>query len=156
MIVLLRVDDRLVHGQVVLGWGSALRPDRILLADDAVAANEWERQLYTAASVEIVVSVATLAEAAKQLTGGVFDRERVLVVVRHPAAVLALMDLGVSVAEANVGGLHFRQGRERIADGVFIDAEERAQLRALVKRGVLLDGRPVPGGPPVKLNSLVV
>ncbi len=156
MIVLLRVDDRLVHGQVVLGWGSLLRPDRILLADDAVAANEWERTLYAAASSEIVVSVATLAEAAKQLTGGVFDRERVLVVVRHPGAVLALMDLGVAIAEANVGGLHFRQGRERIADGVFVDAEERALLRELVKRGVSLDGRAVPGGAPVKLNSLVV
>ena len=157
MIVLFRVDDRLIHGQVILGWGSVLRPDRIILADDEVASNEWEKNLYAASVVpEIKVSILPLLEAAAQLKRGIFDTERVILLVRHPKDVVALMDLGLPVGEVNVGGLHFREGREKLLDNVYIDGEERNIMRELVKRGVILDGRAVPGSRAVKLNSRVV
>ena len=152
-----RVDDRLIHGQVILGWGSVLKPDRIILADDEVASNEWEKNLY-AASVppEIKVSILPLLEAAAQLKRGIFDTERVILLVRHPKDVVALMDLGLPVGEVNIGGLHFREGRQKLLDNVYIDGEERNIMRELVKRGVILDGRAVPGSRAVKLNSRVV
>ncbi len=157
MIALLRVDDRLIHGQVILGWGSVLKPDRIILADDDVAASDWEKDLYAASvPAEIKVSILTIPEAAAQLKRGVFDAEKVFLVVRNPRQVVALMDLGLPVAEVNVGGLHFREGREKVLDNVFIDAEERAILRELVKRGVTLDARAVPGSRAGTLNSRVV
>ena len=157
MIVLFRVDDRLIHGQVILGWGSVLRPDRIILADDEVASNEWEKNLYAAAvPPEIKVSILPLLEAAAQLKRGIFDTERVILLVRHPKDVVALMDLGLPVGEVNVGGLHFREGRQKLLDNVYIDGEERNIMRELVKRGVILDGRAVPGSRAVKLNSRVV
>ena len=46
-IVLNRVDERLIHGQVVVGWGSQLRPDRYLVVDSSLATSEWEQELYT-------------------------------------------------------------------------------------------------------------
>lgn len=157
MIVLLRIDDRLIHGQVVVGWGSALAPHRIVLADDDVAADDWERNLYAAAAgPDLKVSVLSLKEAADQLRGGVFDRERVIVVVRHPRSVAMLIRLGLDVREVNVGGLHFRPGTEKLADGVFLDDEERSILRDLVKGGLKLDGRALPTSEPVTLNSRVV
>jgi mannose/fructose/N-acetylgalactosamine-specific phosphotransferase system component IIB len=157
MIVLFRVDDRLIHGQVILGWGSVLRPDRIILADDEVASNEWEKNLYAASVVpEIKVSILPLLEAAAQLKRGIFDTERVILLVRHPKDVVALMDLGLPVGEVNIGGLHFREGRQKLLDNVYIDGEERNIMRELVKRGVILDGRAVPGSRAVKLNSRVV
>ena len=157
MIALFRVDDRLIHGQVVLGWGSVLKPDRIILADDEVASNEWEKSLY-AASVppEIKVSILPLPETAAQIKRGIFDMERVILLVRHPKDVVALMDLGLPVSEVNIGGLHFREGRAKVLDNVYIDEEERSIMRELVKRGVILDGRAVPGSRAVKLNSRVV
>jgi mannose/fructose/N-acetylgalactosamine-specific phosphotransferase system component IIB len=156
VIVLLRIDDRLIHGQVVLGWGTELRPDRILLVDDGVAANDWERGLYAQGWPEVKISIFSLAEAAKQLAAGVFEEERVILIVRSPQSVIELMDLGLSVTEVNVGGLHFRPGREKLIEGVYINAEERVALRELVKRGVTLDGRATPGSPAGTLNSLVV
>jgi len=157
MIALFRVDDRLIHGQVILGWGSVLKPDRIILADDEVASNEWEKNLY-AASVppEIKVSILPLPETAAQIKRGIFDTERVILLVRHPKDVVALMDLGLPVSEVNVGGLHYREGRAKVLDNVYIDAEERSIMRELVKRGVILDGRAVPGSRAVRLNSRVV
>ena len=50
MVILFRIDDRLIHAQVVVGWGRRLRPDRIVLADDAVRAEEWEKELYASAA----------------------------------------------------------------------------------------------------------
>jgi mannose/fructose/N-acetylgalactosamine-specific phosphotransferase system component IIB len=157
MIVLFRVDDRLIHGQVILGWGAALKPDRIILADDEVAASEWERNLY-ASSVppEIKVSILSVVDAAAQLKRGIFDAEKVILLVRHPRQAVALMDLGLPVGEINVGGLHYREGREKILDNVFIDPDERAVLRELVKRGVTLDGRALPASRAETLNSRVV
>jgi mannose/fructose/N-acetylgalactosamine-specific phosphotransferase system component IIB len=157
MIVLFRVDDRLIHGQVVLGWGTALKPDRIILVDDAVAANEWERNLYaSAAPAEIKVSILALTEAAAQLKAGVFDAEKVILLVKHPGNVLALMDLGLPVTEVNVGGIHYREGREKVLENVYLDAGERGVMRELVKRGVTLDGRALPSSKAVTLNSRVV
>jgi len=102
MIALLRVDDRLIHGQVVLGWGTALKPDRIVLADDAVASNEWERSLYAQGWPDVRITIVSVAEAARQLLAGIFDEERIILLVRNPRDVVALMDLGLSVAAVNV------------------------------------------------------
>jgi mannose/fructose/N-acetylgalactosamine-specific phosphotransferase system component IIB len=157
MIALFRVDDRLIHGQVVLGWGSALKPDRIILADDDVASDEWEKDLYASAvPQEIKVSILSITEAAAQLKRGIFDGEKVILLVRHPKQVIALMDLGLPVSEVNVGGLHYREGREKILENVYLDAGERAIMRELVKRGVSLDGRALPGSRAGILNSRVV
>jgi len=157
MIVLFRVDDRLIHGQVVLGWGTVLKPDRIILADDLVASNEWERDLYAAAAPpEIKVSILALTEAAAQLKAGVFEGEKVILLVKHPKNVLSLMDLGLPVSEVNVGGIHYREGREKVLENVYLDAEERSIMRELVKRGVALDGRALPSSKTVTLNSRVV
>jgi mannose/fructose/N-acetylgalactosamine-specific phosphotransferase system component IIB len=157
MIVLFRVDDRLIHGQVVLGWGTVLKPDRIVLADDAVAADEWERDLYASAvPPEIKVSILALTEAAAQLKAGIFDGEKVILLVKHPASVLALMDLGLPVSEVNVGGIHYREGREKILENVYLDPSERLVMRELAKRGVTLDGRALPSSKTVTLNSRIV
>jgi len=157
MIALFRIDDRLIHGQVVLGWGSVLKPDRIILADDEVAASDWERDLY-ASSVppEIKISILPLTDAAAQVKRGIFDAEKVFLIVRNPANAVALMDLGLAADEVNVGGLHYREGREKILDNVYLDAGERAVLRELAKRGVKLDGRALPASRAVTLNARVV
>ena len=66
------------------------------------------------------------------------------------------MDLGLPVSEVNVGGIHYREGREKILENVYLDAEERGIMRELVKRGVTLDGRALPSSKTVTLNSRVV
>jgi mannose/fructose/N-acetylgalactosamine-specific phosphotransferase system component IIB len=67
-IVLFRVDDRLIHGQVVIGWGTPLGVDRIVLVDDQVSTSPWEQDLYRmAVSPEVDVRFVTIAEAAARL-----------------------------------------------------------------------------------------
>ena len=64
-----RVDDRLIHGQVVVAWGQRLRPVRIWVADDASAADEWERELLATVAPGIEVHVVPVAEAAAAYAG---------------------------------------------------------------------------------------
>ena len=157
MIELLRIDDRLIHAQVVIGWGRALHPDRLVIADNGVAASEWEKKVYTgAAPPETRVSILPLAEAVEQITGGVFDSERIILLVKSPASVLGLINLGLEVAEVNVGGLHYAEGREKVFDNVYLDSAMRSDLRELVKQGVTLEARALPDSDPVILNSKVV
>ena len=157
MIELLRIDDRLIHAQVVIGWGRVMNPDRIVVAHDAVAASEWERNLYgTAVPSDIKVSILSLEETARRAAGGVFDKEKVILLVREPGSVLALVDLGLPVELVNVGGLHYAEGKEKIMDDVYLDAEERRAMRELVKRGIRLEAQALPDRDPVVLNSRVV
>ncbi len=157
MISLLRIDDRLIHAQVVIGWGSAMQPDRIVIADDRVAGSELEKSLYMAAPPpEIKVSILSIEETAKQLEGGVFDKEKIFLLVSHPESILRLMDLGFDVDAVNVGGLHYAEGKEKVLDNFYLDAGERNALRELVKRGVTLEARSLPDSETVILNSKVV
>jgi mannose/fructose/N-acetylgalactosamine-specific phosphotransferase system component IIB len=157
MISLIRIDDRLIHAQVVIGWGRVLHPDRMVIADDHVASSDWEQSLYAAASPpEIKVSILSLEETVRQLKGGVFDREKLIILVEHPRSVLGLMDLGLEIDTINVGGLHYAKGKEKVLDHVYLDEEERSALRELVKRGVTLEARALPESELVILNSKVV
>ena len=68
MIILFRIDDRLIHAQVVVGWGGKLSPDRIILADDTVSAEDWERELFTsAAEPDFKATVLPLAKILRVL-----------------------------------------------------------------------------------------
>ena len=157
MLTLFRIDDRLIHAQVVVGWGRKLRPDRIILADDRVAAEDWERELYSsAAEPDFKATVLTLAEAVEQVGGGVFDSEKVFLLVRGPSEALQMLDMGMEATEINVGGLHFREGREKITDNVWVDEDERRLLRDIAKRGITLEARALPGDGRITINSKVV
>jgi mannose/fructose/N-acetylgalactosamine-specific phosphotransferase system component IIB len=157
MVNLFRIDDRLIHAQVVVGWGRKLRPDRIILADDRIAAEDWERELYaSAAEPDIKATILTLAEAVEQVGGGVFDSEKVILLVRGPAEALAMLDMGFETNEINVGGLHFREGREKVTDNVWVDEDERGLLRDIVKKGITLEARALPGDEKVTINSKVI
>ncbi len=157
MIDLFRIDDRLVHAQVVVGWGRKFRPDRIIVADDDVAASKFETGLYTAAAEpDFKVTVMGEREAAERIGSGVFDSESCFLLVRGPDEALVMLEAGLDVEEINVGGLHFRGDREMITDNVWASPEERSVLREIVKRGITLEARALPGDERITINSRVV
>jgi mannose/fructose/N-acetylgalactosamine-specific phosphotransferase system component IIB len=157
MVILFRIDDRLIHAQVVVGWGRRLKPDRIVLADDLVNAENWEKELYaSAAEPDFKATVLSLAEAVEQISGGVFSSEKIFLLVRGPAEALEMLEMGLTTNEINVGGLHFREGREKITDNVWVDEGERETLRDIVKKGITLEARTLPGDKRITINSKVV
>jgi PTS system mannose-specific IIB component/fructoselysine and glucoselysine-specific PTS system IIB component len=152
--ILHRIDDRLIHGQVLVAWGGRLRPDRIWLVDDAVAASEWERQLYLDAAPGIEVRVTGVSEAAAAYAAEAAAPGRAFLLVRDLAAALRLVEAGAVVPGFNVGGLHYAPGRTKLNEFVYLDDADRQAARALLARGVALEAQDVPASRPQALAAL--
>jgi mannose/fructose/N-acetylgalactosamine-specific phosphotransferase system component IIB len=145
-VLLVRVDDRLVHGQVTQGWGNLLHPDRIVVVNDEVAASSWERELYEASAPEgITVSVVALGEAPTALDGWLKEEEELFVLLASPADALRLYREGFEFDVLNVGGLHHRAGCRRILPYLCLAEEDEGAFRALAREGVGLECSDVPG-----------
>jgi mannose/fructose/N-acetylgalactosamine-specific phosphotransferase system component IIB len=152
--VLHRVDDRLIHGQVVVAWGQQLRPKRIWVVDDASAANAWERDLLATAAPGVEVRVVSVAEAAEAHAGEAAAEGAAFLLVRNLSTALALVDAGVSFTKLNLGGIHYAPGRTRVSDSIYLDAADRACARRLLERGVALEVQDVPASRPQPLSAL--
>jgi PTS system mannose-specific IIB component len=141
---LVRIDDRLLHGQVLLGWAASFAPQRIILANDDVAADAERAGFYASLAegeYEIdVLSVATAAEWLGQDSGA-----RTLYVVGSAADALRLVELGAELDQINVGGMHHAEGKKRLLDYVYLSERDASNLRALLARGVGLEARDLPG-----------
>jgi mannose/fructose/N-acetylgalactosamine-specific phosphotransferase system component IIB len=152
--ILHRIDDRLIHGQVLVAWGGRLDPDRIWLVDDVVAANEWERQLYLDSAPGIDVRVVSVADAAAAHATEAGAPGSAFLLVRDLATALALVEAGAVVPAFNVGGLHYAPGRTKLNEYVYLDDADRVAARALLARGVALEARDVPASRSQSLVAL--
>lgn len=142
--VLHRIDDRLIHGQVLVAWGARLDPARIWIVDDAVAANDWERQVYVDAAPGIEVHVVGVAEAVAAWAGEAAAAGAAFLLVRDLATARRLVEGGAHVHAFNVGGLHYAPGKSKLNEYVYLDDADRADARALLGSGVALDAQDVP------------
>ncbi len=149
-----RIDDRLIHGQVLVAWGHRLHPQRIWVVDDASAASAWERELLVSSAPDIDVRVVSVAEAAEihavehAAAGGAF------LLVRDLQTALALIERGAAVVTFIVGGLHYAPGKDKVHESVYLDAADRAAARALLARGVALPVQDVPASRSQPLEKL--
>ncbi len=151
----IRVDDRLIHGQVVFGWTQSLGIQQILVADDATAANPAQCDLMLlAVPAGVVGDVLTIADAAEVIQESQSDVPT-MVLVRGPAELLALKQAGVPMTEVNVGNVHTGPGRRRLTKEVHASDEEIAIWRQLAADGVKLEALWIPGQAKTDLGKLV-
>ncbi|HEX2187775.1 MAG TPA: PTS sugar transporter subunit IIB [Longimicrobiaceae bacterium] len=157
-IVLFRVDERLIHGQVVVGWGGPLHADRIVVVDDQIAASPWEQELYClGVPPEIEASFVGVDEARRLFQVWRGEPRRVVVLVRDVATVSRLAEGALLRGEeVNLGGIHHAVGRDRVLPYLFLSPAERGALRELADGGgVRLSARDLPGSRRVPLDELL-
>lgn len=156
-VVLFRVDERLIHGQVVLGWGARLHPDHIVVVDDDLAGSPWEQELYSmGVPPEVESSFSSAEEAVARLPGWQGGTERVVILTRDIGTMNRLAASGLLRGEeVNIGGIHHGPGRSRVLRYVFLSDEERRVLLELSGRGARVVARDVPGAREVGLDELV-
>jgi mannose/fructose/N-acetylgalactosamine-specific phosphotransferase system component IIB len=149
-----RIDDRLIHGQVVVAWGAALRFERLYVADDGAAADDWERDLLASAAPGVEVRVLAVAAVAVAWAAEAQARGAAMLLVRDLATARALVEAGAAVPAFTLGGLHYAPGRTKVAESVYLDDEDRAHARALLARGVRIEVQDVPASRPQALAAL--
>lgn len=151
-----RIDDRLVHGQVVVGWGQPCGLGFIVLVDDVVAANDWERDLYAMGTPpEMTLFVESTETALARLQE--FDaRSDSGMLLTADIATMARLAAGAPrVRAVRVGGVHHRVGRSARLPYVFLTPDEEAELRALSARGIVVTAQDLPGADEVPLDDLL-
>jgi mannose/fructose/N-acetylgalactosamine-specific phosphotransferase system component IIB len=155
-IVLCRIDDRLIHGQVVIGWGRPLGINLIILVDDQVAASEWEQELYRmAVDPDIEVKFVKVADATSQLAEWQANGKRGLVLTGDLETMAALHAANPDIVHRiNLGGIHHRPGRRERLPFVYLTDQELRALAALEEGGAVVTAQDVPTSPPVALRNL--
>jgi PTS system mannose-specific IIB component/fructoselysine and glucoselysine-specific PTS system IIB component len=152
--VLYRIDDRLIHGQVVVGWGQPLDVKFIVLVDDAVATSDWEQELYRMGvppGMDVYfLSVDTAAEIDPELPR---DARPGILHTGDIATMHKLVDRGI-VESVNVGGIHHRAGREQKVRYIFLTPAEAAELKEIGAK-VKVFGQDVPGAREVSLEEIL-
>lgn len=156
-IVLFRIDERLIHGQVVVGWGERLKMDRIVVVDDEIAASPWEQELYClGVPPPIDAEFSSVADARRDLDRWRSDGRRMIVLARNVDTLARLSEgRALEGEEVNLGGIHFAPGRERILPYLFLSREEQAILGRIAEEGVTLSARDLPSSRAVPLEDLL-
>ncbi|HEX6629677.1 MAG TPA: PTS sugar transporter subunit IIB [Gemmatimonadaceae bacterium] len=154
-IELYRIDDRLIHGQVVVGWGQPLDIAFLVLVDDDVAGSEWEQELYRmGVPPGMTVNFESVATATEALPRYRADRRRGILLTADIDTMRRLAD-AASVPAVNLGGIHHRAGRQQRLRYVFLTDEEAEALRALARRGVVVTAQDVPAAREVPLDEVL-
>jgi PTS system mannose-specific IIB component/fructoselysine and glucoselysine-specific PTS system IIB component len=154
-IVLYRVDERLIHGQVVIGWGHQLRPHRYIVVDDELAVSQWEQDLYRLGSGDVDVLFATVQKAREDLGEWRADRERSILLTRDTATMRRLSEGGLMAGETlNLGGLRHGPGRAEVLTYLHLNDEDVRDLEAIAAGGVDVTARDLPDAHKVSLETI--
>jgi len=144
-IQLIRIDDRLIHGQVVIGWAGHLKTKQIILCEDSVAQNEWEKELYLSIVPEnIKAKIMTIDELAEYLKDSHLDLEKTIILVNSPRVIEKLIQLGASINKVNVGGIHFKDGRKKLLNYLYLNEDEIDSFKRCIDKGVEFDCQDIP------------
>lgn len=155
-LLLHRIDDRLIHGQVVVGWGQPLGLRFIVLVDDDVAASDWEQELYR---MGVPPDVEVYFHAVRDMASAIdhYDRDvrPGLLLVGSVDTMRRLVDVAPSIRSVNIGGVHHAEGRVQRMRYVFLTPDEEVALRALEARGLAITAQDVPSTRPVALADVL-
>lgn len=150
--MLYRVDDRLVHGQVVVGWGRHLKAKAIVVCSDNAARDDFARTMMEmGAPAEVKVEVVTVAEGAERVKKGVYDKLPTIALFETPADVLRFINYGVKIQSLNIGGMRYEAGKRQIMEAVSVSAEDCRALRAIAAAGVDIYVQMVPAAKPIDI-----
>jgi PTS system mannose-specific IIB component len=157
MIILYRVDDRLVHGQVVEGWVPALGAEELAVVSDEIAADEMRRVIMRFATPEGVdLKIMTVAEAAAYLPEAEKSPRKVLLLLPGLREAVQLLEKGVNIASLNIGGMHYSAGKNfSIGKAIFLNDQDCAALKTLSSAGIKIEGRGVPTDSPLDLMAAI-
>jgi mannose/fructose/N-acetylgalactosamine-specific phosphotransferase system component IIB len=145
-LALVRIDDRLLHGQVAIGWARALGSKLIVVANDEVAGDGFLRRLYAeAAPPGVRVRIWTLKDTADQARAVAEGPDAAIIVVKDPRDLLDLFEMGAPFKEINIGGMHYEEGRLELLPYVYVGDHDVHSLRRLLDMGLVVVAQDVPG-----------
>lgn len=143
-IKLARIDDRLIHGQVVTVWAKEAGAGRIIIVSEEVNNDDIRKTLVKqAAPPGIKVNVVDVEKALKVYQNPKYAQETVFYLFTNPTEVLAMVEAKVPILSLNIGGMQFKTGKTQVTKAVSVSREDVEAFWKLKELGVELDNRVV-------------
>lgn len=143
-IVLTRIDNRLLHGQVATQWTKAIGANLILVANDEVSQNKMRQGLMDMAAPTGVATRYWTIQKTIDTIHKAADRQLIFLICENPTDVLKLVEGGVPINKVNIGNMHMAEGKRQVAGTVAVDDKDVEAFKALRDKGVELEIRKVP------------
>lgn len=143
-IVLTRIDNRLLHGQVATQWTKAIGANLILVANDEVSTNKMRQGLMDMAAPNGVATRYWSLQKTIDTIHKAADRQLIFLICENPSDVLTLVEGGVPIKKLNIGNMHMAEGKRQVAGVVAVDDKDVEAFRKLQEKGVELEIRKVP------------
>ncbi len=152
----MRVDDRLIHGQVVVAWVQTLGVQRIVLVSDEVSANSWEQELYSlGVPPAVAVEFASVEQAVQAFSQWVSAPDRTILLVADVGTIMRLCKRTNAITKVNLGGIHDGSQRTERLAYLYLSSDEARQLGELSASGVEITAQDVPTAKAVPLAKLL-
>ena len=143
-ILLTRIDNRLIHGQVATQWNSTLGANLILVANDEVAGNKMRQGLMDMAAPSGVQTRYFTLQKTIDILHKANDKQKIFIICETPEDVLTLVEGGVPITKVNIGNMHMAEGKRQVATTVAVDDADVDAFKKLQEKGVELEIRRVP------------
>lgn len=153
-IIHIRIDDRLIHGQVATQWTNELGATRIMVINDMISNDSMQKSvLRLAAPPNVSTSIISRETAYTNISSGKYKGQKVLIVVRSPFDILSLLNMGLDIKKINVGNMSTRENTTHLKATVSVTPEEKAAFKELIDRGVEVTAIMVPSEPKLYLKD---
>lgn len=143
-ILLTRIDNRLIHGQVGVTWVNHLGANLIVVANDEVADDEVQQNLMDMVVPDVIGTRYFTLQKTIDVIHMASEAQLIFMVCRTPQDVLKLVEGGVPIKKVNIGNMHFSEGKQQVTSTVSLDESDKEAFRKLHKLGVQLEIRRVP------------
>ena len=130
-ILLTRIDNRLIHGQVATQWSSYLGANLLLVANDKVAGDPMRQGLMDMAAPAGAQTRYFTIEKTINIIGKAADRQLIFIICENPQDVLKLVEGGVPIKKVNIGNMHMAEGKRQVAGVVAVDDADVAAFKKL-------------------------
>ena len=146
----MRIDNRLIHGQVTIAWVGTLGANHLIVSNDEVAADEMQRIILPQAARGVKTSILSVADTLAYCAAEQARDERIFVIAKLPADALALVEGGLQPQEINVGNQAPRGGKDfkMVTRSIAATPADAATYRAIASKGFELKQRMMPGDRP--------
>ncbi len=155
-MLIIRIDDRLIHGQVIVGWVKALDLDNIIVANDDLLKDKLKLEMMKlAVPSDINIEFLTMKEAVSGCKNNKWKAYETILLVESPKDAYNLVSKGCSVKSINVGGLHMKDGREPVTDNLALNDKDRDYLKRLIELDLYLEGRALPSDREYRIEKIL-
>lgn len=155
-VVLARIDDRLIHGQVATGWAKETKCQRIIVCNDDVAKDNIRKTLLVqVAPPGVKASVVGIEKAIRVYKNPKYDGVRVLYLFTNPTDVLRMVESGVDIKSVNIGGISFKEGKRQINTAISVDDKDIESFKKLHEKGIELEVRKISSDTKIDLMTLI-